>query len=32
VGEVFSDYEIARRKQIKENAVRLREIMASNHN
>ena len=31
-GEVFRDYEIARRKQIRENAMRLREIMASNHN
>ena len=31
-GEVFSDYEIARRKQIKENAVRLRDIMASHNN
>jgi len=31
-GEVLSDYEIARRKQIKENAVRLRNIMASHNN
>jgi hypothetical protein len=31
-GEVFSDYEIARRKQMKENAVRLRDIMASHNN
>ena len=28
----FSDYEIARRKQIEENAARLRDIMASHNN